>query len=360
MRKFNIPHPDASSAKKPKAPVRKTFGRSSLTAIGSAAVLCGVIVCIIAAAPKESSARLGSPEADGSGEVPRIAAPAGEDDDFLFRRDDNTYSDESEDSEPIEICESIVYASPEVTETAEPETAAPETTVPVTTVPETTAPVTTAPETTAPVTTAPETTTPETTAPDTTVPVVSKPETSAPNTSAASTGLLSDKLELVYSIEKPGFTVSDREVKLVAAIIQCEVMGRGSSLYAFDDVKLKYWEMLAVAQCIRNRMLSDHFEPDTVEGIVFQSTVVNGKTFYQFSPASTIESIEPTEEAVTAAKEVLRDGVTLLPDNYYYFCASSVEARFEKNNSYSLVKKSDGSFDKTVGDTTTFYAGFKN
>ena len=135
-------------------------------------------------------------------------------------------------------------------------------------------------------------------------------------------------------------------------------MGDGSELEHFDDMTLKYWEMLAVAMCVRNRAESPHF-PDTIKEVILDSVTIDGQTYYQFSPATVLDTCTPTDEALAAAREVLCDGVTVLADNYYYFCASSIENRFEENNSYSLLKTDTG-YAKVRGDTTTFYAGFYN
>ena len=136
-------------------------------------------------------------------------------------------------------------------------------------------------------------------------------------------------------------------------------MGATSSLYKFDDVTEKYWEMLSVAQCIRNRAVSPKF-PDSPKKVILQShTTKSGRVIYQFSPADVLSQHTPTPEAVQAAREVLLDGVTVLPTNYYYFCASRIEKSFESTNDYMLGKNDDGSYIKTVGHLTTFYAGRK-
>ncbi len=169
---------------------------------------------------------------------------------------------------------------------------------------------------------------------------------------------LVDKYNIEYDIVTPTVSATDEEIQLTAAIIQLEVMGNGSELEHFDDTTLKYWEMLAVAMCVRNRAESPHF-PDTIKEVILDSVTIDGQTYYQFSPATVLDTCTPTDEALTAAREVLCDGVTVLADNYYYFCASSIENRFEENNSYSLLKTDTG-YAKVRGDTTTFYAGFYN
>ncbi len=234
----------------------------------------------------------------------------------------------------------LAVTDPALTETTVPETLAD-------TVPETV--LETVPET------VPETI-PETTAAvaETLPPVVE----ANPAPTISSGNLLVDKYNIEYDIVKPTVSVSDEEVKLTAAIIQLEVMGNGSELESFDDTTLKYWEMLAVAMCIRNRAESSHF-PDTIKEVILDSVTIDGRTYYQFSPATALDTCTPTDEALAAAREVLCDGVTVLADNYYYFCASSIENRFEQNNSYSLIKTDTG-YAKVRGDTTTFYAGFYN
>ncbi len=171
------------------------------------------------------------------------------------------------------------------------------------------------------------------------------------------TGFLADELGVSYTIQTPKVSVTEEEIILAATIIQLEVMGNGSSLYRFEDYQEKYWEMCAVAQCIRNRAESSRF-PNSVEGVILQSTkTASGATLYQFSPADKLAKFTPTEEAVVAAREVLIEGVTVFPSNYYYFCATRIEASFEKNNSFMFAKNADGTIDKIQGHLTTFYPG---
>ena len=68
---------------------------------------------------------------------------------------------------------------------------------------------------------------------------------------------------------------------------------------------------------------------------------------------------EPTDAAVTAAKEVMLKGVTVFADNYYYFCATMVSSTFESQNATCLTKTQNGTYDKWTGHLTTFYAGNK-
>ncbi len=169
--------------------------------------------------------------------------------------------------------------------------------------------------------------------------------------------LLADELGILHKITKPTLKVTEEEITLCATIIQLEVMGATSKLYSFDDITEKYWEMLSVAQCIRNRAESGIF-PDSVEGVILQShTNSRGKVIYQFSPAKVLSQYTPTDEAILAAREVLCEGVTVLESDYYYFCATRIEESFEKNNARILGTTEDGGFDKTVGHLTTFYAG---
>ena len=173
------------------------------------------------------------------------------------------------------------------------------------------------------------------------------------------TGFLADELGVSYTIQTPKLSVTEEEIILAATIIQLEVMGNGSSLYRFEDYGEKYWEMCAVAQCIRNRAESPRF-PNSIKGVILQSTkTASGAVLYQFSPADKLARFTPTEEAVVAAREVLTHGVTVFPSNYYYFCATRIEASFEKNNSFMFEKNADGTINKIQAHLTTFYPGRK-
>lgn len=173
------------------------------------------------------------------------------------------------------------------------------------------------------------------------------------------TGFLADELGIEYTIMEPKVSITEEELMFAATLIQLEVMGNGSSLYSFDNVSLKYWEMCAVAQCVRNRAESKRF-PSTVYDVMFQShTTPSGRVIYQFSPAKTLSLYTPTAEAIEAAREVLINGVSVLPSNYYYFCATRIVESFERNNAYMMVMKADGTPDKIEGHLTTFYAGHK-
>lgn len=253
-------------------------------------------------------------------EAERIEVPALETDDFLWEQPAPRFSSPADDAS------SETRESDTIAETTAAETEA------ETTVPETTAQETTAPETTAPETTAPET-------------------TKAPEPAREPEKLLADEMKVAYKIDKDAVTeATDYEIKLVATVIQLEVMGDGSELEAFEDTSEKYTEMLGVAQCIRNRVRSAKF-PSTIKDVILQPN--------QFSPASKLDMYEPTDAAVTAAKEVMLKGVTVFADNYYYFCATMVSSTFEAQNATCLTKTQSGTYDKWTGHLTTFYAGKK-
>lgn len=260
-------------------------------------------------------------------EAERIEVPALETDDFLWEQPAPRFSSPADDASS-ETRESDTIA--ESTTETEAET----------TVQETTAQETASPETTAPETTAPETAAPETTAPET---------TKAPEPAREPEKLLADEMKVAYKIDKDAVTeATDYEIKLVATVIQLEVMGDGSELEAFEDTSEKYTEMLGVAQCIRNRVRSARF-PSTIKDVILQPN--------QFSPASKLDMYEPTDAAVTAAREVMLKGVTVFADNYYYFCATMVSSTFEAQNETCLTKTQSGTYDKWTGHLTTFYAG---
>lgn len=267
-------------------------------------------------------------------EAERIEVPALETDDFLWEQPAPRFSSPADDASS-ETRESDTIAE----STTETEA---ETTVQETTAQETASPETVSPETTAPETTAPETAAPETTAPET---------TKAPEPAREPEKLLADEMKVAYKIDKDAVTeATDYEIKLVATVIQLEVMGDGSELEAFEDTSEKYTEMLGVAQCIRNRVRSAKF-PSTIKDVILQPN--------QFSPASKLDMYEPTDAAVTAAKEVMLKGVTVFADNYYYFCATMVSSTFEAQNETCLTKTQSGTYDKWTGHLTTFYAGNK-
>lgn len=265
-------------------------------------------------------------------EAERIEVPALETDDFLWEQPAPRFSSPADDASS-ETRESDTIAE----STTETEA---ETTVQETTAQETVSPETASPETVSPETTAPETAAPETTAPET---------TKAPEPAREPEKLLADEMKVAYKIDKDAVTeATDYEIKLVATVIQLEVMGDGSELEAFEDTSEKYTEMLGVAQCIRNRVRSVRF-PSTIKDVILQPN--------QFSPASKLDMYEPTDAAVTAAREVMLKGVTVFADNYYYFCATMVSSTFEAQNETCLTKTQSGTYDKWTGHLTTFYAG---
>ncbi len=335
-----------------KSKCRKIFNRSSLCTIISIAVMCGIIICIIAAAPMAEEPEL--KEVDLGGNVVRIEAPTDEID--MISR--GTAAPESEHIDfpapSFTSPESGGSASQETTgiKTSTPETVSTETASPVTTMPETIAPETTAPAATAQETVPPETTAPETTVPETTpAPVV---ETALENeTLPEPEPMLADKYGVDYIVDEPDFEVDEHWLKMAATVIQLEVMGHLSEVDAFEDTTQKYTEMLAVAQIIRNRVDSDKF-PDSVEEVLLQKIGNN----YQFWKPETLELYVPyvTDGAVAAAREVLVDGVKVFDDDFFYFVAVTVEAEFEERNGMILVKEGN-SYKKWKGHMTTFYAG---
>ena len=142
-------------------------------------------------------------------EAERIEVPALETDDFLWEQPAPRFSSPADDASS-ETRESDTIA--ESTTETEAET----------TVQETTAQETASPETVSPETTAPETTAPETSAPET---------TKAPEPVKEPEKLLADEMKVAYKIDRDAVTeATDYEIKLVATVIQLEVMGDGSEL----------------------------------------------------------------------------------------------------------------------------------
>lgn len=293
--------------------------KSVVATFVSVAVFMSIAICMISAAPGNYS---GEPQLTAAEALLRIESPS------LTTKQEITFEESAVTTSKVYtiISDTPIYASPEI-ETTEAETTQAETTVE-------------------------ETTEAETTVVETTV------ETTAKEViSSLPSGSLADELGVPYTIEPQKTEVSEEDIILTATVIQLEVMGNGSSLYRFKDVQQKYWEMLSVAQCIRNRAASRYF-PSSPKGVIVQShTTPSGKVIYQFSPAEKLARFTPTEEAVVAAREVLINGVTVLPSNYYYFCATRIEESFERGNAYSFVLKEDGTYDKIQGHLTTFYAG---
>lgn len=294
------------------------FTRGAAGIVAAAVAFAAAVVSMAVLLPS-GRADVDMEEVDQT-EAERIEVPALETDDFLWEQPAPRFSSPADDAS------SETRESETIAETTAAETEA------ETTVPETTAQETTAPETTAPETSAPET-------------------TKAPEPVKEPEKLLADEMKVAYKIDKDAVTeATDYEIKLVATVIQLEVMGDGSELEAFEDTSEKYTEMLGVAQCIRNRVRSVRF-PSTIKDVILQPN--------QFSPASKLDMYEPTDAAVTAAKEVMLKGVTVFADNYYYFCATMVSSTFEAQNETCLTKTQSGTYDKWTGHLTTFYAGKK-
>lgn len=294
------------------------FTRGAAGIVAAAVVFAAAVVSMAVLLPS-GRADENMEEVDQT-EAERIEVPALETDDFLWEQPAPRFSSPADDaSSETRESDTIAESTAEETEAE-------------TTVPETTAQETTAPETAAPETSAPET-------------------TKAPEPVKEPEKLLADEMKVAYKIDKDAVTeATDYEIKLVATVIQLEVMGDGSELEAFEDTSEKYTEMLGVAQCIRNRVRSVRF-PSTIKDVILQPN--------QFSPASKLDMYEPTDAAVTAAKEVMLKGVTVFADNYYYFCATMVSSTFESQNATCLTKTQSGTYDKWTGHLTTFYAGNK-
>ncbi len=312
--------------------------RSTIVVVSSILIFAFVAVCMVAAAPRS---RVSDPLPDVTVDTGIIIdAPASPD---ILSFDDTRVREAADIDAPedtiVIISDTPIFYTPAVVETTAAEPAIKETAIPET---EAIIPETAIPETEPP---APETTAPET--------VPEPPSLFA----SGSTEKLAAKLGVAHTIVPRTQPITEYELILTATVIQLEVMGDGSKLYLFEDVQEKYWEMLSVAQCIRNRSDSKRF-PNTPKDVILQShTNASGTVIYQFSPAEKLAMFTPTAEAITAAREVLVDGVTVLPSNYYYFCASRIESNFEEWNSYGFVKKENGEYDKIQGHLTTFYAG---
>ncbi len=151
--------------------------------------------------------------------------------------------------------------------------------------------------------------------------------------------------------------ITEAEKIMIAATVQLEVVGKYSKIYQFENPDLKYYEMLAVAQIIRNRMNSPYF-PSTPSEIIHYKLFKDGETVYQFSTSPAVASTTPTQAALDAVSEVFDDGVSVLPDDYVYFCATWRESGFEVNNKPVLKFVGEAEdYDKIVADATTFYAG---
>ena len=167
--------------------------------------------------------------------------------------------------------------------------------------------------------------------------------------------LEADIFGIAYTLSDP-VEITESEKEMIAATIQLEVLGKYSRADQFENPDLKYYEMLAVAQVIRNRLLSDMF-PSDVYSIIHASEEKPTGRVYQFSTSPYISSTSPSALAYTAVDEVFDHGVSVLPEDYCYFCATWREAAFEINNRAVLKYVGDvEDFDKIVADATTFYA----
>ena len=151
--------------------------------------------------------------------------------------------------------------------------------------------------------------------------------------------------------------ITEAEKIMIAATVQLEVVGKYSKIYQFENPDLKYYEMLAVAQIIKNRMGNPYF-PSTPAEIIHHKMYKDGALLYQFATSPEVSSTTPSEAALAAVEEVFTEGASVLPDDYVYFCATWRESGFEMNNSPVLkfVGTADD-YDKIVADATTFYAG---
>lgn len=162
--------------------------------------------------------------------------------------------------------------------------------------------------------------------------------------------------DIAATVKEP-VDISAAERDMLASALQLEVLGKYSRVDQFENPGLKYYELLAVAQIVRNRLESGMF-PDNIEEILYDSHMTQKGMVYQFSTSPYIKSTKATELAYEAVDEVFSEGVCVLPDDFYYFCASWRESRFEINNRSVLRFLGDaGQYDKIVADATTFYAG---
>ncbi len=151
--------------------------------------------------------------------------------------------------------------------------------------------------------------------------------------------------------------ITKAERDMIAATCQLEVLGRYSTVEQFENPGLKYYELLAVAQIIKNRLSNEYF-PDDIKTIIYDSGYTAKGKVYQFSTSPDVKYTNPTDLAYAAVDEVFANGVNVLPEDYLYFCASWRESGFEVNNRSVLKFLGDfGDFDKIVADATTFYAG---
>lgn len=169
---------------------------------------------------------------------------------------------------------------------------------------------------------------------------------------------LSDKLGVSYTISPNTLkNYTQEDLRIAATVVQFEVVGVITPFSYHEDSAGKYREMLSVAQCIRNRINASCFKPNTIPGIVYQHTEVNGNVIYQFYPEGALDNYTPSDEAYQAVYEVMVEGVSVLSEDYYYFCATDIEEFFECGNGSVFKIRDDGSYEKTRGLVATFYAG---
>ncbi len=167
--------------------------------------------------------------------------------------------------------------------------------------------------------------------------------------------LEADAFGIAYTLSDK-ISISDYERRLIAATVQLEVLGKYSTADQFARPDLKYFEMLAVAQIIKNRLKNDRF-PSDIETIICASATTANGTVYQFSTSPYLSTTNPSALAYTAVDEVFEKGINVLPDDYLFFCATWHESAFEVSNRQILkFIGSAGTYDKIVADATTFYA----
>lgn len=196
---------------------------SAVLTVVFAISICTVAVCIIAAAPRDSYFE---PEFATLNDTVRITAPTATEDASL------------PDSEP-DIEDDTQTTSPEQTPESDDSVVIPS---------ETVAPVVTQPDEPEETTALPEV---EITLDESLFEeIVLTPPKEGPIyvLPELKDGLLVDELSIVHTIQTPVIPLTEEELVLAATVIQLEVMGDGSSLYRFDDISQKYWEMCAVAQ----------------------------------------------------------------------------------------------------------------
>lgn len=116
-------------------------------------------------------------------------------------------------------------------------------------------------------------------------------------------------------VEEPAFynsvSVTDYERELLAKLAYAEA-GNQSLL-----------GQMAVIEVVMNRVVSDLF-PDTVEDVIYQSDPV------QFSTASALSHITPTETQYAAVDAVLSEKDPILPQDVMYFATYPFREVYEQ------------------------------